>query len=132
MLLGCKDGYIREVLDTATNDDGTTISSNIRFQPIALTDGDTEGVLTAVHAILAESSADVTLKVYVGQTAEQCMTETTPRVARTLTAGRNAITRQPVRGRYAQVELVGTGRWALENLYVTLRPGGLAGLHNRT
>lgn len=131
MLLGCRDGYIREVDETADDDDGTTVTSTVRSAPIALNDDLSEGVIAGISCTLGESSGSVTMKVYVGQTAEQVVDASTPRYTRTLTAGRNAFATQPVRGRWAQIELVGTSRWALESLSFELAETGQSRRHRR-
>jgi len=125
-LLGCKDSFIRQVDDTAINDDGTSISSKVRYQPIALTDGRGDGILQGVAITLAVGSGAVTLKVYTGQTAEECMTSTAVRFARTLKTGRNPIGNQNIRGKYVQIELESTvnARWAVESVFLTIRPSG--------
>jgi hypothetical protein len=70
MLLGSRDGFIRQVDNSASNDDGTAISSRVRYAPIALGNGTRAGILSAVQAVLAESSGAVDLNIYTGQTAE--------------------------------------------------------------
>jgi hypothetical protein len=129
MLFGCKDGYVREIDETASDDDGTDIPSVVRYSPFPLGDGYTEGMLTGINATLAEGSGDVMLKVFVGQTAEQATEETSPRFTRTLSAGANSITSQRVRGAWAQVELSqSTGSpWAVESVYATIEESGLRG-----
>ena len=129
-LLGCKDSYIREVSPTASDDDGTTMTASVRYAPIALTDGRTNGILQAVDVILANGSGAATLKVYTGQTAEECALSTTPRYARTLDAGRNAIASHNIRGRFVQIELSGSAVWAVESVFVTARKSG-TGRHKR-
>jgi hypothetical protein len=133
MLVGCKDGYIRKLNESATDDDGTSMTSIVRYAPIPLTVGKKEGILTDVECTLADGSGDVILKIFTGQTAEECAIATTPRVARTLTAGRNAIARQKVRGRWAQVELSSTDTsiWAVESMFVEMIKGGNTGRHQR-
>jgi len=131
-LLGCKDGFVRKVDETALNDDGTAIATQVRYQPITLTDGRSTGILQSVDVTLAVGSGAVILKVFTGQTAEECMLNTTPRIARTLSAGRNAIATHNIRGKYVQLELSSSAntQWAVENVQVNARPSG-SGRHSR-
>lgn len=125
-LLGCKDSFIRQADNDAADDDGTAINSKVRYKPIALTDGRSDGVLQGVAVTLAVGSGAVTLKVYTGQTAEECVNSTTSRYTRTLNAGRNSRAGQNIRGRYVQIELSSTvsARWAVESVFLTIRPSG--------
>lgn len=129
-LLGGKDGYIRRVDSSAVDDDGTGITNAVRFPPIPIGDGQTEGILTDVIATLGENSGAVTMRAYVGQTAEQVAAATTPRFVRTLRAGTNNVSVQRCRGRWVQIELgqtAGQTRWACESLYVKGQESGFQG-----
>lgn len=130
-LLGSKDGYIRKFDETESDDDGTAFTSTVRFPPIAVTDGNTEGIITFLNAVLAQNSGAVTMNVYTGQTAEQCAAATTPKFARTLGQGNSAFGTGRIRGRYVQIELTSTARWAFENLNFTIEPSGQRGRHLR-
>lgn len=129
MLFGGRDGYIRKIDDDADDDDGIAITSRVRFAPLIAPDHDAEVVSGAVYPVLAKDSGPVDLKIYTGQTAEECVTATNPRVKRTLLlGGRNKMIRQKVRGYAIQHELSQTAakkRWALENLTVEFEQGGL-------
>lgn len=127
-LFGGRDGYIREIDETANSDDGVAITSRVRFAPFIAPDHGSEVILNSVLPILADGSGEMYLDVYTGQSAEDCVLATNPRVHRLLThSGRNASVRQKVRGYAVQLGLLQTGisRWALEGLTVTFENSGL-------
>lgn len=116
LLLGCRDGYIRKLDASTTDDDGTTITSNVRFFPISTRRG-SDTRLNGIEIILAENSGDVTLKLYSGQTAEQVAISTDVRWSRTLKAGRNVLSLPRLSGNWLQIELAATTRWGLESVF---------------
>jgi hypothetical protein len=132
MLLGCRDGFIRQVTTNDVTDDGTAIATNVRFLPIGTRRG-SDSRLKGLEIDLAEGSADVTLKIYSGSTAEQCAIGTKIRWSRTLKAGKNIMTLPRVSGAWMQLELVTTsGRWALESIFGLFEEGGRTRQQKRT
>jgi hypothetical protein len=125
LLLGCRDGYIRQPDDDQTDDDGTTLTSNVRMFPVGTRRG-TDSRLLGLEVNLAESSGDVTLKLYTGQTAEQCATSTEVRWSRVLKAGKNNLTLPRLRGAWLQIEFASTTRWAIESVFGLFEEGGRA------
>ncbi len=125
LLMGCRDGYIRQPDTSATDDDGTTLTSNVRLFPIGTRRG-TDTRLQGLEVNLAENSGNVTLKLYSGQTAEQCAGSTTVRWSRVLKAGKNTLTLPRLRGAWLQIELTATSRWALESIFGLFEEGGRA------
>jgi hypothetical protein len=128
-LLGCRDGYIREVDDTAADDDGTGITSKIRFKPLIA--GDPAGKLRVeeLTAIMGLGSGNVDLRVYTGQTAEEAFDSSTVRMKKVLKAGRNSSLRQRVQAAALEVEIgqdSASSRWALERLNIRAQPTGRA------
>lgn len=118
-LLGGRDSYMRKIDESAADDDGTPISSRVRFEPFIAQNHTSEVILNEVMAILAQRSGTVALNVYTGQSAEDCQTAANPRVRRVLAhAGRNHSMRQRVKGYAVQLALSHTGSspWALEGL----------------
>lgn len=125
-MLGGKDGYIRTVKD-GVNDDGIDISSDVRFAPFIAPSHTAEVVLNSVQPILANNSAGSTfLNVYTGQSAEDCVTASAPRVRRLLThAGRNHSLRQKVRGYAVQLGISSTTVWGFEGMAVGFESSGM-------
>jgi hypothetical protein len=131
MLFGGRDGYIRQVDNSAADDDGDEITSRVRFAQLLSTDPSREILLNELYPVMASNSGAVDLSVYSGQTAEEVVNASSPRFKRSLSAGRNASIRQKVRGAALQVELSQTGstRWALEGLSAVVRNVGKARRH---
>jgi hypothetical protein len=128
-LVGCRDGYLRRVDDSAADDDGTEVTNRVRFDTI-LSDNPADQIkLTEINAAMGEGSGDVDLKVYAGQTAEQLADADTPRFKRVVKSGRNGAIHQRVQAPAIAVELgqtAGQSRWALERLGVNVRATGRA------
>ena len=115
-LLGCRDGRIRKFDEMATTDDGTTLTSYVDIGPLRLAEvKDFDGVLEDVITTLAASSADCTIAVRVGNSAEVAF-NATALYTWTVTAGRNPTERPRVTGHTAFIRISATGRWALETL----------------
>lgn len=134
LLFGCRDGHIRQVDPLALDDDGIGITSRVRYQPVSPEGGVRDGRLLGVTVVLAENSGPVDLKVYVGQTAEQCALSTTVRFKRVLTAGRNVVDTRRLRAPWIQIELgqiSASTRWAVETAHLDIGPGGKSRRHRR-
>jgi hypothetical protein len=121
LLLFGYDSVIREFNDAATDDDGTVISSHCRFTPITPGDILASSRVSEVAIVMADSSDDVTYKMFTGDTPEQAEANAdagTARVKRTLKAGRNNSIRQRVSQNSFIIELSQAGtsaaRWAYE------------------
>lgn len=133
LLVGGRDGFLRKVDDTAADDDGNTISSTVRFTPIGTRKG-TDVRLTGIEIELGEGSGPVDLKVYAGQTAEQCALSTQVRFGRALNAGHNDIRLVRVTAPWVQIELSQTNksqRWAFESGQIHVTEGGTIRSHRR-
>ena len=68
LLLAGGDGYIRKV--SGSDDDGTAIESHVLLGPIKLGELDREGLVNALHGIIANSSGEVIWRVIVGESAD--------------------------------------------------------------
>lgn len=73
MLLGCRDGYIREYDPICQTDDGTAIVSYVDIGPFRLSDDWGDGMLADLVSVMARDSGDVVWKLYVGNTAEDTL-----------------------------------------------------------
>lgn len=125
-ILGCRDGYLRQFSDSAVDDDGTNITSRVRYTPFVAPDGGSEVCITDILPVLAKNSGAVTLKTYVGQTAEQCANSSSVRFAKGLTAGRNPAIRRRLAGYALALEISQSSntRWAMESLHARFHPSG--------
>lgn len=122
VLLGCWDGYVRQIDPDAADDDGTPIASEVLLGPI-MTQAHDEMRLDDLQLVLADASGDVTWGVQAAATAESASART-PQATGTATGGRG--NRQPVRlaGHAIYVKLSSTARWAMESLVCRFKTTG--------
>jgi hypothetical protein len=74
VLMGCKDGYIREYRKANYNDDGTNFTSYVVYGPIALGRGDLhDGLLSELVGMLAYGSGPVAWRLTLGETHEEAV-----------------------------------------------------------
>lgn len=128
MLMGCLDGYIRETNDAATDDDGTAISATVTFAPLSTKTPGAALLVTQILPVMAENSADVTLRIGRGPTEEAAVASGLggQAISRILSAGRNATLHQRIRGGAIALQMISTGGpWAMETLGVGVQPAGL-------
>lgn len=106
MLLGGFDSYVRQIPSTQQkDDDGTTIHSYVRYAP-KVYGGDTANArLSDLVPIMADSSDQVSLRVFASDSPEDVATSKTPQVSKVLRAGRNVNLRQRVNGNALALEL---------------------------
>jgi hypothetical protein len=119
LLIGSWDGYVRAIDPDAVNDDGVAIESEVWLGPILTPDMD-EVMLHEMQGVLAVDSGDVTVEVYTGFTAEQARASA---VVDTFTlsydadlGGRNQSEYPRVAAHAVYLRLIGTNRWALEQI----------------
>lgn len=147
LLLGGKDGYIREFVDTAKDDDiGATdeaISSYVVLPMIKLgieEDVDAEGKLTSLTIELAGGASSgaygdtdgVSYELHIADDAETCMEDiedgATAFASGTLTGtGRQSRIRTRARGRWLGIKLynlTATETWAVNLVSGEVKPGG--------
>lgn len=112
--------------------------SHIAMGPIQLNDGETHGRLLRLHGITAASSADVTWRVLVADTAEQVSayakaaiealvagnSPTNIHSSGTWTAGVNHRSYPRARGLYMILLLSSTGDWGWEGATIRAEPSG--------
>ena len=118
ILLGGADGYIRKWDVTASDDDGTAISSHVYFGPILPRALGTVNV-NEIRTMLAKGSSDVTMSVFRGNNAEDAYNQTTPLYTSTFSAGRNVSERRRAQGHAIYLKLSNTTAsqtWAMELL----------------
>lgn len=121
-VIGSWDGYVRALDRDATTDDGTNISSEVWIGPLVTPNLD-EVLLHDLQAVLGESSGNVTLDVFLGDTAEAALASTSAKSV-TLTAGRNT-TRHIRRSAHAIYNrLTSTSRWAMEQIRLKVSDRG--------
>lgn len=126
MLLGCMDGYVRQIDDTAETDDGTAIASYIEYQPIIQSGPYGNTIVTEILPIVGKSSANITLKLYSANTPEELDAASSVLLTKTLSAGRNAPIIQRIANNAVKIAIDNSSgnRWAMENMLVSRRTMG--------
>jgi hypothetical protein len=139
VVFGCKDGYLRKFLASATTDDGTAINSHVLLGPIRLSANDTEDALLAeIHGIMADNSGTVTWRVMVGSSAEVVTDAAVAGITAVLAGSdpsdvaasgswaenRNKVARPRARGAWTIVWLESSARWSYEAVAITARQLG--------
>lgn len=122
VLMGCWDGYVRQVDPTSTTDDGTPIQSEVWIGPLLTPDFD-DILLKDLQGVLGESSGDLNYEVYVGTTAEKALSST-PISSGTLGPGRNATDLVRYSGHAIYVALSSSNQWAMEAIRVRIQSKG--------
>ena len=120
VVLGCRDGYIRQFDNAELTDDGSTITNYVKIGPIRLGNGYNEGMLTELLGTLGTGSGDVTWSVYVGKTAQEALAAN-PLYTGVWIDGRNNIARPRSRGDSLILKLSGEANktWAVEEMQLT-------------
>jgi hypothetical protein len=123
VLLGCNDGYVRFWTDSAPDDDGTAISSEVWCGPVVTKLMD-DVLLKEAQVALAKDSGPVTYEVYAGATADQAFQAATYKETGTLYGGRS--TNLPTRwsGHALYLRLTSDYQWAMENIRIKLAGTG--------
>ena len=122
-VIGCKDGYVRKVSDTAVDDDGYAINSRVTLGPVAA-GGDAELLLRRIRAVMGASLAGVTWQVYSSETPGDIGDL---RASGTFGPGLSLRLPVSVRGPYLSIRLQNlqvNESWALEELRADLVPMG--------
>jgi hypothetical protein len=99
VLFGGWDSKVRAFSDTATDDDGTVISSYCRFTPVSPGSILASSRIHDITVIMDDQSDDSIFKIFTGHSAENAEANAdagTARMKRTLKGGRNAPMRQRV------------------------------------
>ena len=123
VVLGCQDGWLREIAADAVSDDTYPIRSEVTLGPLAA-GGDIEIMLGRIKAVLAKEQAGCTFEVYASDEPSELGRIV---ASGTLQPGQNP--RLPVRRRGAFIWIVlrntqAGERWALEELMADIEPLG--------
>lgn len=114
--IGCKDGYLRRFNEAASNDDGTSIVSNVLMGPIRLAPSLWEGRVDELRGVMGASSGNVTWGVQPGRSGEAAIAASAQATGAWV-AGENRISRPRASGQYACIKLSSTSaRWVLEEM----------------
>ncbi len=132
-LFGTYGGDTLRYSHHAENDCGQAITDYVLLGPIQLGRGFNEGLLRTLRAKLAEDSASVTWRLFVGDTAEaavnNAVTNTTPidDWTGTFAAATVAYDHPQARGAASVLRITGGTRpWAMENIVAAVEELGIA------
>ena len=138
VVLGCKDGYLRNFGDE-NDDDDTDLDSYAVLGPFRLTTGENlDAMLKELRGTLSDDSGTVTWRAFVGESAEDVgdeavaaitalLASSTPSAVKssgTWTEGRNRIARPRSRGQWCAILLSSAGRWAYQSVAATAQTLG--------
>lgn len=128
VLMGGFDGFIRVFDKLFSTDDGTAITSRIKFPPLPLADAGDRGMITETQIVVGDAgSVSLTYKWYVGENAQAAQTETNASVeGNTYNSGRT-IDRERARGQVAVIELSNSDiarTWSFESGHIILSDAG--------
>lgn len=122
VLIGCWDGYVRQIDHDAEDDDGEPIESEVWIGPLTTKDFD-EILLKDLQAILGETSGTVNYAVHVGSTAEAALESKAVAVG-TWKPGRNLVSQVRRAGHAIYVKLRSQERWAMEAIRARIATAG--------
>jgi len=121
ILMGCPDGFIRNLDYDGPSDDGTAISSHVMIGPIK---GEAIPlVMTGLTSVLGAGSSNVTYSIHPGDSAEEASSAASIGGG-TFTSGRNTWDRRRTSGAAIFIKLSNATlgeTWAIERLTATLR-----------
>lgn len=123
MLMGCRDGYVRQFARAAGDDDGQAIESEVWIGPFLTNFGDAV-MLKEIQAVLGETSGPVTYSIHVARTAEGAFTATAASSG-TLTGGRTLTFPVMREGHSAYIKLTATNPWSFETIRATIGTRGM-------
>jgi hypothetical protein len=127
VLLGCYDGYIRQVDITAEDDDGTPISSYVILGPIQANSGKLR--LRELRTVLGMNSDPVTVELFTGNSVEAAFDVDEPHFSATIYAGRSPAIRSGAVAQGMYLKLSNSKlreSWQYEAIYASLEGVGRA------
>lgn len=126
VLLGGRDGYIRQFDYAHSTDQGTAITNYVVYGPVRLgRDHFRTGVIRELAATLGKNSGDVSWQVMTGDAAESCL-DATVVASGTWAGGRNHNVRPHRRGVACALKLSGSGteHWTIEIIGIRIEQTG--------
>ncbi len=125
VIIGSRDGFIRQFSKWADNDDGVLFSSYVDIGPIPLASEGNVGTLMSLSPVAAEASGNIACTVHPGLSAEAAANAASV-ASGTFVAGVGPSVRLAGRGQVFRLKLTGTpGRkWSLESIDAEVRDSG--------
>lgn len=133
VVLGGKDGYLRNYSSDAPDDDGSEIENHVVLGPVRMAGND---VLDAMLAELQGSvSGEATWRVFAGKSAEEVADAAVAgmdaivagnlpsdvKASGSWSGGTNTNSRPRVRGPWCAIMISATGQWAFESAIITVK-----------
>jgi len=135
VLIGCKDGYIRQYDPDADNDDGEDLNSDLYLGPFHLGSAyGMDGMIHSMYSDLADNASGVTWRTIVGDTAEDAADNADAAYAASWAAGisksgiwgqghnRRVIPRS--RGAWGVLVMSSVSKWAYESVTMKIYQHG--------
>jgi hypothetical protein len=133
VLLGSRDGYLRNYSSAATTDDGSAIQNHVILGPFRMAGNDALDAMLA--EIIGSITGDVTWRVFAGKNAEEVADEAVAAMDALVagnkaeevkaygswSGGTNTNSRPRVRGPWCAILLSSTGQWAFEAVTITTK-----------
>jgi hypothetical protein len=122
VLIGCWDGFVRQIDPTAKDDDGYPIQSEVLIGPLLTKDFD-EIKLKDLQAVMGETSGQVQYSVLVGSTAEAALARQ-PVATGTWGASRSGTVPINFAGHAIYIRLTSSNPWAMEAIRARIASQG--------
>ncbi len=124
LLLGCRDGYIRQFDPSVATDDGNAVTTTAWLGPFLGDTMATMGIVAKVVGSFATGGGSVTWSIHPGNSAEEALAASAA-FSGTFTAGTSYTSRPRVRCHSWYLKLTATSaKWALEYITAALESAG--------
>lgn len=128
VVLGCKDGAIRQFHPWYIYDQNRSIEAFVEYGPMRMWNGDHDGILAELSAVVAADSVNVSWSARGGNSPEAAANAAALAIhSGTWTAGRNYRNHPRVRGNALVLRVSSTDApWAIEEIRAVIHEGGKA------
>ena len=128
MLMGCRDGFVRNFNRAVTNDDGVSIVAALQIGAFPLDDGNKEGLLQQVEVAFGAGTGSVNCQIRAARSAQQAYDASPSYVSALTQSGLNRTFYPRVRGHSCLLTFTNEGLdssvFSFEQIYVTTMPFG--------
>lgn len=135
VLLGGRDGRIRRHHKSSGTDDGTSITNYAYIGPLRLGDWLSDGKVTKLAPVMAESSGSATLSLHLSDTPENALNATAFPYSMPLVGGLNRVYTPNAGGNAGFLKITGSGTrpFAMQEIAMEIQPnvGPHRGFRNR-
>jgi hypothetical protein len=135
LILGSSDGYLRyfndaSFSDQAANDAAVAITSSVVYGPVAIGQGDKEGILNNTYLSLGTDTTNIDYNIYVNDSAEELIDDLANAGLHSgsfTSGGRKDNIRSRARGSYMALKFgnsTAAKTFAIERVSIEIVPGG--------